>query len=126
MTEPLHKASITEENSLLIVNFESMFIRQVQGAYDQHKMDEVMYRHFKNIRCIAETREGILDHFVSLFRQLIDYHSERNSTRNQLLARIIKGAELIESTPKEHPKYSYYVRVYDALCQELREIEEKG
>jgi hypothetical protein len=65
--------------------------------------------------CEAETRDGIYDHFATVFDNLVDYHADR------LQSRIIKGAEYIEFIGPHHPKYRAAVHKYNALCEQLQE-----
>ncbi len=43
--------------------------------------------------------------------------------RDELLQRIIKGAEYIEKVGKKHQTYSAAMKKYDRLCAELDEMD---
>ncbi|MUG24916.1 hypothetical protein GNQ08_21360 [Paenibacillus macerans] len=116
MTEQ-HKKSLNyvEFNEQLIARYQELLLRQVEGAYRKGEMEPDAYLNFLSVVCEADTRNGIYDHFEGVFGDLIDYHEER------LQARILKGAEYIESIGPQHPKYAAAVRKYNALCEKLQE-----
>ncbi|QWU15698.1 hypothetical protein SAMN04487895_12746 [Paenibacillus sophorae] len=110
----------TEDKGRLVAQYQEILIRQVQAAFDSKEMDEVTYQRFMTEDCLAESKSEICDHFDRLFKELAAYHQER------LQQRILKGAELLDSTSKDDPKYPEYMRLYDALVGRLQESQKRG
>ncbi|WP_025693062.1 hypothetical protein [Paenibacillus zanthoxyli] len=110
----------SEDKGRLVAQYQEILIRQVQAAFDSKEMDEVTYQRFMTEDCSEETKEGILDHFYLIFKELAAYHQER------LQQRIFRGAELLDSTNKDDPKYPEYMRLYDDLVRRLQESYKRG
>ncbi|MNJ25683.1 hypothetical protein D3C77_201360 [compost metagenome] len=120
MTEPLNELqNFTGDDEQLIALYQEILIRQVEAAHEKGDMEPDIYMLFMSKVCESDTREGIYDHFQTVFDELADYHEGR------LQERIIKGAEYIESIGPDHKHYHAAVQKYDRLCQELQEQKER-
>ena len=109
--------SAEQENIRLIVRYQTMFIRQIEAAYQLKNMDEITYSRFKNITCMAANKEEVCDHFNQLFLDLADYY------RDLLRERILKGVEFIDSLSNSDPRRSAALAKYDRLYEELKNSE---
>lgn len=107
-----------EDNVRLIIRYQKIFLRQLEGAYQSKKLDDVTYQKLKTVNCTAQTKQEIFDHFDRLFNELVEYYQER------LRERIYKGAKMLDAMGKDHPKYQLYMALYDELCEELKHSEE--
>jgi len=94
-----------------------MFLRHVEMAFAKEKIDEVTYRRFVSETCEAQTEDEVFDHFQGIYTQL------KEIMRNNLLTRIAKGAEFIESIGTQDPRYKSAIAKYDALCKELNAFD---
>lgn len=99
--------------------FQEMFSRHVELAFQHKQMDELTYRRFMTEICMEETIEGVFSHYESLYSNLKTY------LRNQLLDRIIKGAEYIESREVDDPYREAAMKKYDRLVEELQEFDRR-
>lgn len=117
MEFPAHNEEI-ESNIRLIIKYQGILIRQLEGAYKAGKLDEITFQKLKSVNSTAQTRQEIYDHFDQIFRKLVEYYQEK------LRERIRKGAELLDSIGKDHEKYQQYMALYDELCEELSRSEE--
>lgn len=103
----------SEKNVRLIIRYHKIFLRQLDGANKDGQLDEVTYQRLKSVKCTALTKHGIYDHFDRLFRELVEHYQER------LKKRIFKGAQMLDSMGKDHPKYKQFLALYDQLCEDL-------
>lgn len=97
----------------IVQQYQEIFDRQITGAFEQGKMDGDAYKRFAAIECDAVTPDEVYGHFDRLFKELAEYYQER------LRERIYKGAQLLDSMGKDHPKYKQYMALYDQLCEDL-------
>lgn len=103
----------SEEDVRLIIRYHKIFLRQLDGAYKDGQLDELTFQRLKSVKCTAQTKQGIYDHFDRLFGELVEHYQER------LRKRIYKGAKMLDSMGKDHPKYKQYMALYDQLCENL-------
>lgn len=97
--------------------FQEMFSRHVELAFQHKQMDELTYRRFMTEICSEETIEGVFTYYENLYAKLKTY------LRNQLLDRIIKGAEYIENREPNDPYRTAAMRKYDKLVEELQAFD---
>ncbi|GIP55920.1 hypothetical protein [Paenibacillus vini] len=120
MTEqPNELQNVTEDKDQLIERYQEILMRQVEAAYEKGDMEPDVYMLFMSKVCEAETKEEAYDYYQDVFAELADYHEDR------LQARILKGAEYIESIGPEHPHYTAAMKKYDDLCEQLNEQKER-
>lgn len=103
----------------LISRFQEMFARHAEMAFQQGRIDEFAYRKFLSEPCTATTREEVFDHYESMYNDLLQM------LRNNLLYRIVRGAEFIESLDKNDPRYERAMAKYDRLVEELQAFDER-
>lgn len=120
MTEqPNELQNVTEDKDQLIERYQEILMRQVEAAYEKGDMEPDVYMLFMSRVCEAETKEEVYDYYQDVFGELADYHEDR------LQARILIGAEYIESIGPQHKNYQAATRKYDDLCNQLQEQKER-
>lgn len=93
------------------MNMREVFSSQITAAWENKELTDVEYK-----QLIAEQRaedENGDDFDLRMFQKLEAIHADK------LFARILKGAEYIDSIGKDHPNYAKAMQRYDDLSARM-------
>jgi hypothetical protein len=100
---------IHTERERIINIYQTDLERQAALALRKGSVSQELYKELVESRCHSVTAAGIAAHFMGQFRKII------LSEQEWLFGRMLKGAEMIDSTAKDDPRRPDMVQLYDAL-----------